>query len=332
MNRFTISSLAMAVAIGGALALAAGEAGAQQKTTFVNIGTAGIGGGYYPTGGFICNAVNSNRQKYGHNIRCTVESTAGSVGNLRAIAAGDLEVGISQADWQYHAYNGTSVFKDIGPQKNLRFVFSLHSDVIHVVTRKGAGVNNFTDLKGKTVNTGNVGSGTESTIYFAMGRYKFDPKTWLGKDTKLTSREQASAVCDGKIDAFIYPTAITAASITEATNTCDTVIANWWDGTVQGILKEFSYYASVTIPAGTYRGQDKEVKTWGMPATIVSTTRLSTDTVYFMTKAVFDNFEEFKKQATFFSGLTREGALVNGKSIPFHSGSEKYFKEVGLLK
>jgi TRAP transporter TAXI family solute receptor len=329
MKHWTIAPLAFAVAVTGSLAFASA---ASAQSTYVNIGTAGIGGGYYPTGGYICNLVNKTRESYGHNIRCTVESTAGSVANLRSIAAGETEVAIVQADWQKHAYDGTSVFKEIGPQKELRYVMGLHSDVIHIVASKKSGIKGWDDLKGKTVNTGNVGSGTEATIYTAMDAYGLKPAEFFGQETKLTSREQASALCDGKIDAFIYPTGVTAASITEATNTCDVTIANWWDSTIEGLLEKYSYYVPITIPAGVYRGVDSEAKSWGMPATLVSTTRMSEDAIYNMVKAVLENFEDFKKQSTLYLALQREDLATGGRSVPMHPGAEKAYKEAGLLK
>ena len=280
----------------------------------------------------MCNLVNKSRKKLGHKIRCTVESTAGSVGNLRSIAAKELEIAIVQSDWQFHAYKGTSVFKEIGAQPALRFVGGLHSDAFQIVSRKEKGIRSWADLKGKTVNTGNVGSGTEATIYMAMKRYPLEPKTFFGQETKLTSREQAQAMCDGKIDAFIYPTGITAASITEATNTCSTNIANWNDDVTKGILKQFSYFTAVNIPANTYRGVDYEVKSWGMPATVVSTTRLSDDVIYILLKAVIDNFADFKKQSTLYAALERKAIPFTGKSIPYHGGAERYYKETGLIK
>lgn len=327
----TFAPMAVAAALAGVAALSPLQAQAQSPT-FVNIGTAGIGGGYYPTGGFVCNLVNKSRKALGHNIRCTVESTAGSVANLRSIAAGQTEVAVVQADWQHHAYQGTSVFKDIGAQKNLRFVMGLHADVFHIVAQANSGIKSFADLKGKSVNTGNVGSGTEATIYMVMGRYGLDPKSYFGQETKLTSREQASALCDGKIDAFIYPTGVTAASITEATNTCATTIGSWSDSTIKALTDEFGYFVPVTIPAGVYQGNPNAVQSWGMPATMVSTTRMSDDTIYYLVKSVADNFADFKKVSTLYLALNREDLATNGRSVPFHAGAEKYYKEAGLIK
>lgn len=317
------------VVAGFTVAAVSGAAAADRK--YVNIGTAGIGGGYYPTGGFICNVLNKSRKSQGHNIRCTVESTGGSVANLRSIQTGEMDVATVQSDWQYHSYRGSSKFEEDGANEDLRFLFSLHLDTAHLVARADGGMTDFADLAGKTVNIGNAGSGTEATMTFALSRYGKAPEDAFGQATRLTSREQAQALCDGKIDAFFYTTGITASSITEATNTCDASVLNWSDETIDAMIAEFPYYAKSVIPAGSYRGQKGDVITWGLGATLVASAETDEEVVYHMVKAVFDNFEDFKAQSTLYVGLTREGSVNNGRSIPFHPGAERYFREVGLI-
>jgi TRAP transporter TAXI family solute receptor len=161
-------SLTLATALFFALSLmvVAGPAPVQAETTFVTIGTGGVTGVYYPTGGAIARLVNKGRKE--HGIRCSVESTGGSVYNLNAIAAGELDMGVAQSDWQYHAYNGTSKFEDAGPNKDLRAVFSVHPEPFTVVARADSGVKDFMDLKGKRVNIGNPGSGQRGTMEVLM--------------------------------------------------------------------------------------------------------------------------------------------------------------------
>ncbi|MEM6481221.1 MAG: TAXI family TRAP transporter solute-binding subunit [Pseudomonadota bacterium] len=326
MKRFTNLAIAACVA-----AVTATGATAQERK-FINIGTAGIGGGYYPTGGFICNVLNKSRKDLGHNIRCTVESTGGSVANLRSIRAGEMDVAIAQSDWQFHSYNGSSKFEDEGPDEDLRFLFSLHLDTAHLVARADAKLSDFAGLEGKTVNIGNAGSGTEATMSFALSRYDMTPEDYFGQATRLTSREQAQALCDGKIDAFFYTTGITASSITEATNTCDASVLAWSDETIDAMIDEFPYYAKSVIPANAYRGQDADVTTWGLAATLVASANADEEVIYNMVKSVFDNFEDFKAQSTLYTHISREGSVVNGRSVPFHPGAERYFREVGLIE
>ena len=328
MTKTILKTLALAMVFGG-LAFTA-QAG---NTKFVNIGTAGIGGGYYPAGGALCNMINKTRKEMGHNLRCTVEATGGSVSNLRSIAAGDLEMSFSQSDWQYHAYHGSSKFKDAGPNKDLRFMFSLQFDAFHFVVNPKLNVKSMQDLKGKVVNTGNVGSGHASTLKMLFkDYYNIDPGSFFAKEARLTSREQAQALCDGKIDAFLFPCALGSSSPTEAAATCKAKMVPWRDTSIQKLIKERPYFGANDIPAGTYEAQDQEVPSWGVLATVVTTTRMSEDDIYNITKSIFDNWDVFQKQSRVFVGVSREGAAHNGQSAPYHPGALKYFKEVGLVK
>ena len=290
------------------------------------------GGGYYPIGGFICNVLNKSRKDNDHNIRCTVESTGGSVANMRSIQIKDLEVGIAMSAWQYHSWNGTDQFEEDGKNENLRFLFSLHADAAHIVVGADSGIEDFAGLEGKVVNTGNAGSGTEAQVYEMLGRYDLSAVSFFKQETKLTSKEQAQALCDGKIDAFFYPTAVGAASILEATNTCDAKVISWNDDVVAAKMAEQPFVVPVVIPAGTYKGQDEEVVSWGTPATINAHAETPDDVVYNMVKAVFDDFEAFKAQSPMYNAVQIETAATAGQSAPYHPGAEQYFNEVGLLK
>jgi TRAP transporter TAXI family solute receptor len=251
---------------------------------------------------------------------------------LAAVETGEMDVAIAQADWLYHSYNGSSKFEENGANQDLRFLFSLHLDTAHLVAKGDLGVSDFAGLQGKVVNVGNAGSGTEATMSFALSRYDTDAESYFGQATRLTSREQAQALCDGKIDAFFYTTGVTASSITEATNTCDSTVLNWNDATIDAMIEEFPYYGKSIIPAGTYRGQADERVTWGLPATLVASADADEEVIYNLVKSVFDNFEDFKAQSTLYVAVTREGAVANGRSVPFHPGAERYFRETGLIK
>ena len=152
------ASLLAALSLGFVMAF---SSAASAETTFVTIGTGGVTGVYYPTGGAIARLVNKGKKE--HGVRASVESTGGSVYNLNAIASGELDMGVAQSDWQYHAYNGTSKFKDQGANKDLRAVFSVHPEPFTVVARADSGIKTFADLKGKRVNIGNPGSGQRGT-------------------------------------------------------------------------------------------------------------------------------------------------------------------------
>ena len=298
------------------------------ENQFVTIGTGGVTGVYYPTGGAICRLVNKTRKE--HGIRCSVESTGGSVYNLNAIAAGELDMGVAQSDWQYHAYHGTSKFADQGPNKDLRAVFSVHPEPFTVVARKDSGIKNFEDLKGKRVNIGNPGSGQRGTMEVVMNAYG-----WTNDDFKLASElksaEQAAALCDNKIDAMIFTVGHPSGSIKEATTSCDSVLVNVTGPKIDKLVKDNAYYRFATIPGGMYRGTDEDTKTFGVGATFVSSAKVPEDVIYNVVKAVFENFDDFKKLHPAFANLKKEEMIKDGLSAPLHAGAIKYYKEAGLM-
>ena len=304
----------------------------KKDTAFVNIGTAGIGGSYYPTGGYICNVLNMSREKYGHKIRCSVESTGGSVANIRALKSGDMSVGIVMSAYALQSYNGTGVFEKEGANKKLRYLFGIVEEPVHIVARKDANIKSFADLKGKVVNSGAVGSGTELMVYDMLKRYGTSAKEFFKQDAKLSTREQASALCDGKIQAFCWVTAVGAGTIMEATNTCSTDLVPWDDAVVNKMLSEKPEAAKMIIPANSYRGQEKDVVSWGTPGVVLASSDVPEDIIYYMVKGVFDDIETFKKQSPMYKNLTAKWAVTAGKTIPYHPGAERYFREVGLMK
>ncbi|MCG6929451.1 MAG: TAXI family TRAP transporter solute-binding subunit [Desulfofustis sp.] len=299
------------------------------KTTFVTIGTGGVTGVYYPTGGAIARLVNQGKKE--HCIRASVESTGGSVYNLNAIASGELDMGVAQSDWQYHAYNGTSKFEEKGPNKDLRAVFSVHAEPFTVVARADSGIKNFEDLKGKRVNVGNPGSGQRGTMEVLM-----DALGWKMDDFKLASElkpaEQSQALCDNKIDAFVYTVGHPNGSIKEATTSCDAVLVNVTGPVVDKLVADNPYYRYATIPGGMYRGTDEDVKTFGVGATFVTSAKVPDEVIYVVVKSVFDNFEDFKQLHPAFANLKKEEMVKDGLSAPLHDGAAKYYKEVGLIQ
>jgi hypothetical protein len=320
MKRFAVIMLtAVFVCVGLADAIA---------TEYVTIGTGGVTGVYYPTGGAICRLVNKTRKD--HGIRCSVESTGGSVYNLNTIRAGELDMGVAQSDWQYHAYYGTSQFEDQGPNKDLRAVFSIHPEPFTVVARTDSGVKNFQDLKGKRVNIGNPGSGQRGTMEVLMGTLG-----WTNDDFKLASElksaEQSQALCDNKVDAIVFTVGHPNGSIKEATTSCDSVIVNVTGPEVDKLIKDNAYYRSATIPGGMYRGTDTDTKTFGVGATFVSSAKVPDEVIYQVVKAVFENFEEFQKLHPAFANLKQEEMIKDGLSAPLHNGAVKYYKEAGLM-
>ncbi len=296
--------------------------------TFVTIGTGGVTGVYYPTGGAIARLVNKGRKD--HGVRASVESTGGSVYNCNAIAAGELDMGVAQSDWQYHAYHGTSKFAEKGPNKDLRAVFSVHPEPFTVVARKDSGIKNFMDLKGKRVNIGNPGSGQRGTMEVVM-----QALGWTKADFKLASElksaEQSQALCDNKVDAIVFTVGHPNGSIQEACTSCDSVLVNVDGPVIEKLANDNDYYRMATIPGGMYRGNPDETTTFGVGATFITSAKVSDHVIYNVVKAVFEDFDQFKKLHPAFGNLKKEEMIKDGLSAPLHDGAKKYYKEAGLL-
>ena len=312
-----------AIALAGALSVP------MMATDYVTIGTGGVTGVYYPTGGAICRLVNKYKKETG--VRCSVESTGGSVYNINAIRAGELQMGIAQSDWQYHAYKGDSKFAKAGPFKDLRAIFSIHPEPFTVVARADSGIKNFDDLKGKRVNIGNPGSGQRGTMEVVMKAKGWD-KSVFKLASELKSSEQSKALCDNKIDAMVFTVGHPSGSIKEATTTCDARLVNVTGPVIDKLIKEHDYYRKAVIPGGMYRGNPNDVTTFGVGATLVTSAKVPENVVYAVVKAVFENFDTFKKLHPAFAHLTKEQMIKDGLSAPLHRGALKYYKEVGLIK
>ncbi|WP_341232881.1 TAXI family TRAP transporter solute-binding subunit [uncultured Sulfitobacter sp.] len=310
-----------------ASALVAGTAATAQEK-FITIGTGGQTGVYFVVGQSICRLVNRDSAKTG--LKCTAPSTGGSIANINAIKAGDMDMGVAQSDWQYHAYNGTSKFEGEKFDKE-RAVFSVHSEPFTVIARADAGIDSFDDLKGKRVNVGNPGSGQLATMEVVL-----DAKGWSMDDFALASElkpaEQAAALGDNKVDAIIYTVGHPNGSIQEAVSTVDAKLVPVEGEAIDKLVAENPFYAYATIPGGMYKGTDSDVKTFGVKATFVTSSDVDDAVVYEVVKAVFDNFDRFKKLHPAFANLQEEEMISGGLSAPLHDGAAKYYKERGWIE
>jgi TRAP transporter TAXI family solute receptor len=327
MLKKKITTLGLLAGLAASLTL--GAATTAQAQSFITIGTGGVTGVYYPTGGAICRLVNKDRAE--HGIRCSVESTGGSVYNVNTMRSGELDMGVVQSDVQYNALNGEGEeFEGAGPFEDLRAVFSVHPEPFTVVARADSGIESFDDLQGKRVNVGNPGSGQRATMEVLM-----EAKGWTMDDfalaSELKSAEQSQALCDNKIDAMVFTVGHPSGSIQEATTTCDTKLIPVTGPEVDQLVEDNPYYAKAVIPGGMYAGSDEDVETFGVKATFVSAADVPDDVVYQVTKGVFENFEDFKSLHPAFATLEKEGMVTEALSAPLHPGAEKYYQEAGMM-
>jgi TRAP transporter TAXI family solute receptor len=302
---------------------------AEGQRAFVTIGTGGVTGVYYPAGGAISRIVNKKFDEY--KLKVTVESTGGSVFNINAVLAGDLEFGIAQSDRQYQAYKGEAEWAERGAQTDLRAVFALHSEAVTLLAADDAGITSITDLKGKRVNIGEPGSGNRGNAIDALAANGLDwEKDIIAEGIKPV--ESAKLLLDGRIDAYFYTVGHPNGSFMEATAGTRKAHFVPIEG-VDELIRQFPFYAKAVIPVALYPNATNtaDVPTYGVKATLVTSAKVPERIVYIVAKELFENLEEFKGLHPAFGTLTKQN-MLEGNSAPYHDGALKYYREAGLMK
>lgn len=323
IKKTSFTALALSVALGASTSFATQPVEQQ----FISIGTGGVTGVYYAAGNSICRMLNRDRKE--HGIRCSAEATGGSVYNVNTISQKELDFGVVQSDIQAAAVQGNRMFEG-RTNDNLRAVFSLHSEPIHVMTRTEAGIKSFPELEGKRVNIGNPGSGQRGIMDLMMSQAGWT-KSSFSIAAELKSSEQAEGLCDDKFDATFWSAGLPNGSAQEATTTCNVTILPLDDAISKAVIAAYPAFATAIIPGGMYKGNDHDIPSFGPKGTLVSSTNVSDDVVYQLVKAVFENLDSFKKLHPAFGSLTPEEMVKTALVAPLHGGAAKYYKEQGWL-
>jgi len=291
----------------------------------ITIGTGGTQGVYYPTGINICNMINS-KPEYG--ISCTAVSTGGSIYNINSVLAGTLEFGIAQSDRQYAAWNGQDQWQQLGPQENLRSVFSIHQEAVTLVAGSDTGIRTLQDLRGRIVNIGPEGSGGRKNAIDALETEGINYSTDL-TGTSYNLSEALTRFLDNEIDAFFITVGHPSDYITSAVQGRSTYFVPIVN--ISNLLANYSYYSEATILIHHYPGvtNNENVPTFGVKATLVTSVSLSDYIVYAVTKEVFDNFAQFQQLHPAYEVLTKCD-MLKALTAPIHSGADTYYKEANV--
>lgn len=320
----TSSLIRLAMLIVGLIGAAPSWAWASGTT--ITIATGGKTGVYYPAGVAICNAVNKTRDKHAHT--CKVVSTSGSVENVGLLRSGKADFAIVQSDIQYYAVKGYGPFRKSGPAQDLRAALTLYPETFTVVARADADIRAPNDLKGKRVNIGNPGSGQRTTMELVMHAKRWN-KSDFAEAWELPSNKHARALCDGKIDAFVFMAGHPNASIKKAADTCDVVLVSVADQAVKYLVKKYDYMVPAIIKGGTYKGTGWSTASFGVNATLMTNKNIPNETVFEVVKAVFQDFIDFRFSHPVLANLEPKAMVQTRQTVPHHPGAEKYFKRMG---
>ncbi len=287
----------------------------------INVGTGGSTGTYY---GF-CNVISSLlKEKTGANLM--IQSSGASKANILDIDDGIVDMAIVQNDVMDYAFNGTSLFADVGAIDSFSTLGAAYAEVCQIVARADSGIKTVADLKGKKVSVGDSGSGVEFNAQQILGAYDI---TFEDIDKQnLSFQASADALKDGKIDAFFCTAGAPTVAITDLSTTTGIVLVEIDAEHLAKLQADYGFYAEYIVPAGTYTGVDTDAKTVAVKATFIVSNDLDEETVYQLTKAIYENKDEYSHDKA--SEMSLEYA-VSSISVPFHPGAERYFKEVGAI-
>ncbi|QTA85314.1 TAXI family TRAP transporter solute-binding subunit [Desulfonema magnum] len=299
-----------------------------QAENIITIGTGAVTGVFYQAGGAISRIVNKKREEYG--IRCSVESTDGSVYNINAVISGELDFGFAQSDRHYQAVHGLAEWKPTGRLKKLRSMFSLYSEACTLCAAADSGINNIRDLRGKKVNLGNPGSGHRQNSIDALAQAGIDYKKDLTAESVKAS-DASRLLQQGKLDAFFYTVGHPTGAILNATSGKRKVKIIPMPVIASKLTRTYPYYVRTRVPVEYYRSVQNrsDVDTFGVRATFVTSDKVSNLVAYAITKEIFENFNYFKSLHVAFEGLTQKDMLEN-LAAPIHPGAMRYYKEAGL--
>ena len=287
----------------------------------MTMGTGGTAGTYYAFGGVL-----GQYMKNKGGVDVTVVSTDGSKANIQGIDAGDYQLGTVQSDVMAYAWEGSKSFEEDGAIDTFRVIGGLYAETVQLVTMD-ENIKSVADLEGKSVSIGAPGSG----VYFNA----IDVLTAAGlseddiKPQYLSFADSAEGLKDGKIDAAFVVAGAPTPAITELTTTNDAYLVPI-DGEIgEKVLASCPYYTALAIPAGTYKGQDEDVMTVTVKATMIISADATEEQAYAVTAAIFDNIDEITAENAKGAELSIENA-TSGMTAPFHAGAAKYFKEKGI--
>ena len=301
----------------------------QDSTSHIYIGTGSVQGVYFPIGGVICRLV--NRQRADHNIRCTLESTGGSINNLNELRDGNFDLVVAQSDWHYHALNGSSTFDKVGADQALRSVFALEADPLALIVRVDSDIQVFDDLEDRIVSLGYSRSLQHRILddYLAI-------KGWTEERFQqvvlMSDAKQGAALCDGQVEAILLLSSAMNDALSELPKDCALRLIALDDASVDEVIAQHPFYRRGDIPASMALASEQDIPSFGLGATFVASESTSPKAIYYVVKAIVENFRDFKSLHPSLQMIKLDELPTAALTAPLHPGAIRYYREARLLK
>ncbi|MCR9238714.1 MAG: TAXI family TRAP transporter solute-binding subunit [Alphaproteobacteria bacterium] len=307
------TSLIRTAAIAAAMVLTAGSSYANE----LRIGTASQGGAFYPVGQAISSLVNN----YADDLTMVPVVTAGSVGNPRLINSGEVDIAITNNNLSVLANKGVGPYKKAGAM-NLRAIGSLHFSILHMMTLDGSDISSIADLKGKRIAVGPAGGGTIPFLgqVLSLADLTIDDIT----PSFLSYGDGFSQLADGNVDAAFALSGYPAGAVMQAQANKKLKFIPITEEQMATALGKYPNYNEVVVPMATY-GTDTDGRVLGVNNMLIVDAGMDEDVAYKITKAIYDNMDEFRAENAYAKQIVPEASLE--LKIPLHPGAAKYFAE-----
>lgn len=292
----------------------------QAETVFINIGTGGTAGTYYPLGGAMAEILKANIP----GVNATAESTGASSANINMLNQGEIELALVQNDVSYYADLGIELFEEQGKIEGLRAIATLYPEVCQIITTKNTGITSVADFAGKKIAVGAAGSGVEANARQILAAYGLSYEDI--KPQYLSFAEAAAGLKDGNIDAGFITAGTPTSAVLDLSAQNQVVLISIDDAIADQLVEEYPFYTKVLIPADVYN-TEADVQTLAVKAMLATTDKMSEEMAYNITKAIFENLDKLAAAHTAGKSVSLETAQ-EGISIPLHPGAEKYFNEL----
>lgn len=336
MKEFSRGVALPAILLAGLFMPAGSAAGAEETTpaaraatvpeTEIIIGGGKVAGVHFPVAGAVCGTVSS----FNPAIRCLVESNANSSANLERLRSGLVDFAVVQSDWLMHAAKGSNLFREKGPDENLRAVMSLHAEPLTLIVRAGAAIRSVADLKGKRLNLGLRLTYQRVLTETMMRAFNLDNDD-LAEAMELPAGEQFTALCLGEIDALAVVTAHPSPAVAEALLRCELRIVSVAGKPVEDLLEDRPELSAAAIPGGLYAGATNEIQSFGLRAVLVTRRQTDEAIVYDVTRAMAESLPGLGQQHPSLAGLRIENIVSAGIAAPLHEGAARFYREQNLV-
>ena len=310
-----VAGAALLAGCGGDSGSSSSAAGGKQ---FLNIATGGTAGTYYPLGGALAELLNQNIK----GMNASAQSTGASVANVNMLKDGSVDIAFIQNDIAYYAANGTEMFKD-NKMEGIRGIAALYPETIQFVTTADTGIKSINDLKGKKVAVGASGSGAEANARQILSAYGL---TYDDINVQyLSFGEAADALKDGNVDVGVVVAGFPTAAIQDLAANKSAAIIPIDAEHADKLIKQYPYFTKISVPKGTYPGQEVDVDTVAVKCVIVTTDKLSDDLGEQIVKSIYEHLDRMKAAHAVGKYITKDTAM-EGMSIKMNAGAEKYLK------